>query len=425
MVMIPPFLLTALKTNQFFQTGIIFGGLALCWKTVQGWFNTVSRYIRNKFTYTVELDSTSDAYDMFISWVTNIAYGKKATVLYLGSNYIMGQTKPIYELGFGNHTFKHNKKRLWVDITKVEPAGNNSFIKKQVKIRVFWSNRKFLNDLFMEIYRAHSMDHAGKIPILKVDSYEGHTRISSYTSPRNPITVITKGNILGSIISDIDWFLTQKGWYNTHQLAHQRGYLLEGPPGNGKSSIIRAIATAMDCPILNLSVEDAKASTLAAAFRYAPEKCVIVLEDIDSLFIEKKSRIEPSDEEEPALVRTPTYNRETIMGTSPLSSILNVLDGIEVSERTRIIIMTTNRIEQLDSALIRPGRIDRIEYIGNATHDMICQLYLTFFPEHTTVQAMEFAEQFVEEERSMAYIQEQLIIKREAIEKQKLLLQTI
>ena len=40
-----------------------------------------------------------------------------------------------------------------------------------------------------------------------------------------------------------------------------------------------------------------------------------------------------------------------------LSGLLNALDGV-ASQEGRILIMTTNHIEKLDSALIRPGRID-------------------------------------------------------------------
>ena len=46
-----------------------------------------------------------------------------------------------------------------------------------------------------------------------------------------------------------------------------------------------------------------------------------------------------------------------------LSGLLNVLDGV-VDCPNRILIMTTNHPEKLDPALIRPGRIDKIIYLG-------------------------------------------------------------
>jgi chaperone BCS1 len=45
--------------------------------------------------------------------------------------------------------------------------------------------------------------------------------------------------------------------------------------------------------------------------------------------------------------------------------------------------MTTNHIERLDPALIRPGRVDVIHQVGDASPDQIRRLFLKFFPEQT------------------------------------------
>lgn len=53
-----------------------------------------------------------------------------------------------------------------------------------------------------------------------------------------------------------------------------------------------------------------------------------------------------------------------------LSGLLNALDGVASAE-DRIIFMTTNHVDCLDKALIRPGRIDFKQYFGNCTHKML------------------------------------------------------
>jgi len=62
------------------------------------------------------------------------------------------------------------------------------------------------------------------------------------------------------------------------------------------------------------------------------------------------------------------------------SGLLNALDGVASSEE-RIIFMTTNHIERLDPALIRPGRVDLQEFIGDATPKQARRLFLRFYGE--------------------------------------------
>jgi chaperone BCS1 len=57
---------------------------------------------------------------------------------------------------------------------------------------------------------------------------------------------------------------------------------------------------------------------------------------------------------------------------------LNALDGVASSEE-RIIFMTTNHIERLDAALIRPGRVDVKEFIGNAVPEQARRLFARFY----------------------------------------------
>ena len=65
-------------------------------------------------------------------------------------------------------------------------------------------------------------------------------------------------------------------------------------------------------------------------------------------------------------------------GKVSLSTLLNVLDGL-ASPEGRLLIMTTNHIECLDPALIRPGRVDMKAELYLANEDMINQLFFFSF----------------------------------------------
>jgi chaperone BCS1 len=83
------------------------------------------------------------------------------------------------------------------------------------------------------------------------------------------------------------------------------------------------------------------------------------------------------------------------------SGFLNALDGVASGEE-RIVFMTTNHIEKLDPALIRPGRVDVSELIDDASPDQARRLYLEFYSEDAPIPTLEsygdHLRQFVEEQ---------------------------
>lgn len=83
-------------------------------------------------------------------------------------------------------------------------------------------------------------------------------------------------------------------------------------------------------------------------------------------------------------------------GFSPLtlSGILNALDGVASSDG-RIVFMTTNYIDRLDSALIRPGRVDVKQYIGHATDYQASTMFMKFYPNASQQMADDFAKKIL------------------------------
>src|SRR5207344_26982 len=74
-----------------------------------------------------------------------------------------------------------------------------------------------------------------------------------------------------------------------------------------------------------------------------------------------------------------------------LSGLLNALDGFSAPDDV-LFIMTSNQIEALDPALLRPGRIDYRLYLGPATEEQRVQLYRRFFPAAAMVEAELFVD---------------------------------
>lgn len=77
-----------------------------------------------------------------------------------------------------------------------------------------------------------------------------------------------------------------------------------------------------------------------------------------------------------------------------LSGMLNALDGVASSDG-RIVFMTTNYIERLDPALIRPGRVDIKAFIGYATEYQAANMFLKFYPKSSDGAASQFAKKLI------------------------------
>jgi mitochondrial chaperone BCS1 len=159
------------------------------------------------------------------------------------------------------------------------------------------------------------------------------------------------------LFQDLDRFLKSRDLYRQRGIPWRRGYLLYGPPGTGKSSLIQAIASNYDRQLVSLSLTDMDDSALLRAWSEITATSIVALEDIDSVFSGRKP-----------------------LGELSFSALLNTLDGAGAVEGS-ITILTTNHREQLDPALIRPGRCDREFELGYLSAETCAKMFGCFFPD--------------------------------------------
>ncbi|KAH7332753.1 26S proteasome regulatory complex ATPase RPT6 [Rhizoctonia solani] len=122
-------------------------------------------------------------------------------------------------------------------------------------------------------------------------------------------------------------------------IAQPKGVLLYGPPGTGKTLLARAVAHHTDCRFIQGSRMVRELFVMAR--EHAPS--IIFMDEIDSIGSSRGEGGSGSGDSE--VQRT-------------MLELLNQLDGFEPTKNIKVI-MATNRIDILDSALLRPGRIDR------------------------------------------------------------------
>lgn len=178
---------------------------------------------------------------------------------------------------------------------------------------------------------------------------------------RDEASVVLRSDIKERLFSRIDTYLDSRDWYTKRGIIYKYGIMLEGPPGNGKSSIIQAIARKYlrDIYYLDMHGKDLSDFRLKRLFNEIKSGTIIVVEDIDTYFKGK---------------------RELSNKSLSFSCLLSCLDGIN-SQEDIIIIFTTNKPVDLDEALIRPGRIDTIINIPKPTLTEVNEYHEVFFGE--------------------------------------------
>jgi mitochondrial chaperone BCS1 len=127
--------------------------------------------------------------------------------------------------------------------------------------------------------------------------------------------------------------------------------------------------------------------SLVVAMNDVEPNSVILFEDIDCM---KSSDARTITEDAVGAESKSSSVKEDRNGVT-LSGLLNALDGFSAPDNV-LFIMTSNQIEALDPALLRPGRIDYRLYLGQATAAQKVELYRRFFPQASLFEAELFVE---------------------------------
>lgn len=231
---------------------------------------------------------------------------------------------------------------------------------------------KVIKDLFNECRNTYLEQHQSKTNIFR---NRGDYWRKMATKDKRPLSSIIIGDTQKQkLVADVQDFLNPatRNWYSKRTIPCRRGFLFYGPPGTGKSSLGAAVAGEFNLDVYIVTIPDVDDRALEDLFHELPESCVVLLEDIDAVGADRS--YDPSGCQKKML---------------SLSGLLNTLDGVG-SQEGRILIMTTNHIDKLDHALIRPGRIDMKIEFTLADSIMAAQLFeFIFTPDDTVKQKSE------------------------------------
>lgn len=278
-------------------------------------------------------------------------------------------SKVTYVLGEGNHFLLLKKTFCWMHKSiETDKVGNKRTV---VRLRMFGSyGKKTLGECVNDqIAKEEGSD------LLSIYTWNVHGGFNfPIKVPKRAISsLVVPNNVLPDIYKDLSDFSERKEWYQKRGIPYKRGYLLYGPPGTGKTSLIKALVSSFSSRVysLNLSVVD-NDSTLDSFFSEVSSRTTqglsfVVLEDIDCV-LRDKNREKDTD----------TSRKVSDKGIS-LNGLLNALDGLASSDNL-VVFMTTNYVDDIDPALIRPGRAD-VKYLVDRLNVKDITEYLRMFFE--------------------------------------------
>jgi hypothetical protein len=247
------------------------------------------------------------------------------------------------------------------------------------------------------------------MPILRFDMTPFNTNKSLKT---------IYGSYMSNVVKRINFFIKNRDWYVKKGIPHTLGLLLHGPPGCGKTSLIKAMANDTHRHIINVQLNKEVTQTQLKSlffneevfvfnkktsqnelFLIPLEQRIYVMEDVDAVSdilysrdivnkqkdIEDRVRQEAYEESKQNAIKRgyappppPQNNIQDNKEQITLAFILNLLDGI-LETPGRIIILTTNHPDKLDSALVRPGRIDLNIHFDRCSRETIVELVTKFY----------------------------------------------
>ena len=351
------------QTNDFF-TGAVGGAVAV---SLLYQCRAVPKYVglwlRFTFTCSMTVHSADDSFVWIAEYLARTAYAKRARRLRLAMagqrQHEDGDTRDwVIGLNTGLHMFLLMGRPCWVRYTIAEnqPVMARE-LRETIEVRVLGRCRAPIERMAAEAERLKNVADDG-VPVY-VWSAHWWQRVAKRPWRATESVIMNRAQ-RQALLEDVSRFRGAAKWYRERGIPWHRGYLLHGPPGTGKTSLVHALASEFRLPVsvLNIGSVDGDQG-LQQAFWTARRDSILLIEDVDAAQSRRTDDGAKSNRPPPPPRGGDGAPADGGQRQQPLtlSCLLNAIDGFCATEG-RILVMTTNHPEKIDPAMRRPGRVD-------------------------------------------------------------------
>src|SRR3990167_472205 len=278
-----PFLQNQISTNQFLTGATLTGALMSVMYAIRGLVFKVYYTLKRYFLVSLTVHSEDALFMPISTWLYENNFDKLSRTYrlrFLNNKAILGPAE-------GSFFFWYSRKFLRISILKDAQPGIQSW-RSQTKEYLtisYYSLSRSTSILDTITKSAVAASESKSISVPAYVHHGGSWRHATEIKKRAKPSVILAGNTLELLEEDISKFFERKDWYIDRGVPYHRGYLLTGPPGTGKTSLVRHLAQKFD---LNLYISDGS----LASIHTVPTKSILLLEDVDSITKMRNSTLE-------------------------------------------------------------------------------------------------------------------------------------
>jgi chaperone BCS1 len=347
---IDPSLLDQVKANP-----VLAGALGL-WSAAMLTFITKDipasflKIIRKQCTTSLEVTSQEEEFTSLTRWIERKGFSRRFRRVRVKNKEISA--------GFGRHYFLYQWRLCWFFRDRVENKDGTDL--EEVTVSYLGRDQRFLRDLIQSAIDNTFVSDQTRI---YVPRWKGWSLLA--TQPKRSLdSVLLPPLLRRQIHSHFDAFFESREWHRFHGIPYRTGMCLYGQPGTGKTSLVRAICAHYDLRLYTIDLSNTTDQALKELVWSVGTRSMILMEDIDTI-----SAAQDRSETKTAC------DSERVT----LSGLLNAIDGV-VDSDGRVFAFTTNHIERIDPALLRPGRADLKIELGAMTTEMFSDAFRKFAP---------------------------------------------
>lgn len=325
----------------------------------------------NYFVSSVTITDSDDMFENCLAWTAKQRVGQTARTIKAVSKFggnddedelegndemfhirRMAKVPPNYEPNFGTYYFWCGWRLFVFDRQRsLKPSNpwSRKIDEEDIVFRTLGWKTEPLKQLLRDI-KDWSVQQENTFTVIRrpqpKDGRRGASWMRAMERPSRPMdTVVLDPMEKVKLIADMNNYLlpSARRWYARRGIPYRRGYLFHGPPGTGKSSLSFALAGVFGLEVYLISLRDQMMteSDLMAYFNSLPRRCIVLLEDIDTAGLERRTlgsrkgvagagraRLAASKSDEDGKDASKEDEKDTNATGISLSGLLNAIDGV-------------------------------------------------------------------------------------------------